>query len=201
MIEAEAQAVDEAMGRLGSAKAVFEKTRTEVALKVGAILSTAQGKLSRYGDGVFIRWVQERLGLQKTTAYKWLRLHEHFGDCPQCVQNIDVSGLYILSVDSGPAHRQALADALASAQKGRRVKRRSVIQMLQAHRDTAISEGWDEKCVPQMPGEPTTFQKLRGIWLTASVDDRRKFMNWALERARHRKQRGMRRKACATTTA
>ena len=68
-VEHEARAVDVAMGRLDSAAAIFEKSRTQVALEVGAVLATAQSKLSKYGEGVFIRWIQERLGLKKTTAY------------------------------------------------------------------------------------------------------------------------------------
>ena len=69
-VEREAKAADAALGRLDSATAVFEKSRTQVALEVGAVLATAQVKLSRYGEGVFIRWIQERLKLRRTTAYK-----------------------------------------------------------------------------------------------------------------------------------
>ena len=90
-VEYETKAIKSALGRLNIATGIFEKSRTQVALEVGAALTTAQAKLSRYGEGVFIRWIRNRLKLKKTTAYKRLRLHEYFKDCPQCVQSIDVS--------------------------------------------------------------------------------------------------------------
>jgi hypothetical protein len=198
-VEQEAKAVDVALGRLESARAVFEKSRTEVALEVGAVLAAAQKKLSRYGDGVFIRWIQERLGLKKMTAYKWLRLHEYFGDCPQCVRTIDVSGLYVLAND-GPVYQNARENALALAAKGRRVPRQAVIRILQAHRDEAKIAGWDDDDLPEVPGDLTTLQKLKGIWRRATVEERRQFREWATETARARKERGLLRKLAAATT-
>ena len=120
-VEGEARAVDEAMGRLDSATAIFERSRTQVAMEVGAVLAAAQAKLSKYGEGVFNRWLSDRLKLGKSTAYKWLRLHEYFGDCPQCIQTVDVSALYILAQNSSRAYRDALKDTLALAEKGERV--------------------------------------------------------------------------------
>ncbi len=199
-VEPEAQEIDAALGRLGSARALFEKSRTEVALEVGAVLATAQTKLSNYGEGVFIRWIQERLGLKKTTAYKWLRLHEHFGDWPQCVRTVDVSGLYLLAQDNGPAFRRAREDALALAAKGKRVTRQTVIRILQAHRDEAVRDGWDDEDLPEVPGDPTTLQKLKRIWRRASVDERRQFKRWATRLVRTRKARPSRRNAAAVTS-
>lgn len=201
-VENEAVAIDEAMGRLNNATAIFEKSNTQVALEVGAILATAQAKLSKYGEGVFIRWIQERLRLRlkKTTAYKWLRLHERLGDCPQCVQTIDVSALYILTQDSGPAYSGALKDSLALAEKGKRVTRQTVIRILQAYRDEAVLDGWDDDGIPEVPGDLTTVQQLKKIWSRATVDEQREFKRWETRRRLSRKQRSLRRKAKTTTT-
>ena len=199
-VECEAEAVDAALGRLKSARGIFENSRTHVALEVGAALATAQTKLSRYGVGVFIRWIRDRLKLKRTTAYKWLRLHEYFGDWPQCVQSIDVSALYLLSQDNGPTHRNAREDALRVAGTGKRVSRQVVIRMLQAHRDEAVRDGWDPEDVPEVPGDPTTFQRLKRIWLDATIDEQRQFKRWATERDRSRKERPLRRKATVATT-
>lgn len=189
-VEAEAQEVDAALGRLNSLTAVFEKSKTQTALEVGAILAAAQKKLSKYGEGVFIRWIQERLKLKKTRAYQWLRLHEFFGNCPQCVQSIDVSALYILATDSGPDYKAALGDALALAETGKRVSRQTVIRILQAYRDEALqrirearrSGEWDAEFdideVPEVPGELTAYQELKTEWSRATVDERRQFEDW-----------------------
>ena len=74
----------------------------------------------------------------------------------------------------------------AQAAKGKRVTRQTVIRILQAHRDEAVRYGWDDDDVPEVPGNPTTLQKLKRIWRRASVDERRQFKWWAtrLERAR-----------------
>ena len=204
-VETEAQEVDVALGRFNSATAIFEKSKTQTALEVGAVLTAAQKKLSKYGEGVFIRWIQERLKLKKTTAYKWVRLHEFFGDCPQCVQLIDVSGLYILANDSSPAYRAALENALALAAKGQRVTRQTVIRILQSHRDEALQrisqahrdepdpDKWDDEVVPEVPGDLTEFQKLKGAWLRATLDEQLQFDKWKKERARYREERLLRR--------
>ena len=198
-VESEALAIDEAMGRLNNATAIFEKSNTQVALEVGAVLATAQAKLSKYGEGVFIRWIKVRLRFAKTTAYKWLRLHERLGDCPQCVQTIDVSALYILTQDSGPAYSGALKDSLALAEKGKRVTRQTVIRILQVYRDEAVLDGWDDDDIPEVPGDLTGLQQLKKIWTRTPVDQQREFKRWATRREQSRKQRLLLRKMTVAT--
>ena len=111
-----------------------------------------------------------------------------------------MSGLYILAKDSSPAYRDALKDALASAAKGKRVTRQGVIRILQAYRDEAVRDGWDDDDVPEVPGDPTTFQQLKRIWLRASRDEQRQFKRWATRRERLRKERSLRRNAAAATS-
>lgn len=208
-VETEAKEVDAVLNQLNTSTAIFEKSRTQVALEVGAILTAAQAKLSKYGDGVFVRWIQERLGMKKTTAYKWIRLHEFFGDCPQCVQSIDVSGLYILAKDSGPVYRLALKDALEKAAQGKRVTCQDVIRDLQFHRDEALQrirqahreepdpDKWDDEEVPEVPGSRTTLQTLKGNWRAATLDEQLQFKNWVKAQARSQEERRQRREARA----
>lgn len=204
-LETEAQEVDAVLNRLNTSTAIFEKSRTQVALEVGAILTAAQKKLSKYGEGTYIRWIQERLGMKKTTAYKWIRLHEFFGDCPPCVQSIDVSALYILAKDSGPVYRSALKDALELADKGVRVTCKHVRLILQAHRDEALQricqahreepdpDKWDDEDVPEVPGRRTPLQKLKGDWRAATLDEQRQFKKWVKDKARAQEERRQRR--------
>lgn len=208
-VETEAQEVDAVLNRLKTSTAIFEKSRTQTALEVGAILTAAQTKLSKYGEGTYIRWIQERLGMKKTTAYKWIRLHEFFGDCPQCVQSIDISGLYILAKDSSPAYRRALKDALKLAEKGVRVTRKQVRLILQAHRDEALQricqahreepdpDKWDDEEVPEVPGSRTTLQRLKSDWRTATRDEQLQFKKWVNDKARSQEERRQRREARA----
>ena len=110
-VEAHAQCIDKA--RLGIVKNV---------LLIGAELSKAHDKLAHHGNGVFGRWVEERCGISRMSANRYMQVQEAFGktkECNKLLQTFDDSAMYLLAAPSAP--KQALDDALGRAKSGEKI--------------------------------------------------------------------------------
>ena len=83
---------------------------------------------------------------------------------------------------------------------GKRVSRQAVIRILQTYRDDAVHNKWGDEDVPEVPGDPTTLQRPKGIWLRATIDEQRQFKRWAIQRDRARQERSQRRHELGTCT-
>src|SRR5687768_9877950 len=76
-VEEHAELVEEMRGRLN-------RIKSETAIAEGEELSKAQHKLAKYGDGVFGKWLSERLEMSRASAYNRIAAFKTFGhlDCP-----------------------------------------------------------------------------------------------------------------------
>lgn len=97
------------------------KSSVENALALGAELAAAQKRLSNHGNGTFGKWVSERCGLSKRTAYYLVTLNEQVGAKDRAIvaQSFDLTALYRLLSDSCP--EEAYRDALKLAKKGEKI--------------------------------------------------------------------------------
>jgi hypothetical protein len=92
--------------------------------EIGEQLQIAHDELANHGDGKFGKWCQERCGISKSAAYRYLSVVEVFSrqkqlDGPTVGQSFDAKALYYLSRDTTP--EAAIKDALYKAKRGERV--------------------------------------------------------------------------------
>lgn len=155
----------------------FSRLKSEHIISVGKLLMEAQSKLSKYGDGVFIKWLKERLHISKTTAYKWIQVADIFGDCPQCVQRIQPSALYKLAQAGLPAG--ARRKALEAAEKGGTVTLTLANQLIaNARGGKSAREKGKKRSDEHMAAMKMTWNCLVRSWKEASDEERREFNNW-----------------------
>ena len=88
-------------------------------LEVGKDLAGVQKKLANHGNGVFNKWIEQRCGFTRQSAYRYIGVHDAFGDCNTVLQTCDAKALYRLSSDSCP--EAATNKALHLAKKGERI--------------------------------------------------------------------------------
>ena len=89
-------------------------------LDIGQNLTEVQKRLANHGNGTFGKWIEQRCGFSKSSAYKYISAHETFGKvCPGPGQTISSEALYRLSSDSCP--EAATKKAIRLAQKGEQI--------------------------------------------------------------------------------
>ena len=107
-IEARAKRIDEA-----------KQSAIKSILDIGENLAEVQKKLANHGNGVFNKWIEQRCGFTRQSAYRYIGVHETFGNCNTVLQTCDARALYRLSSVSCP--EAATKKAIRLAQKGEQI--------------------------------------------------------------------------------
>lgn len=94
---------------------VVRKTESDGILVIGRELKAAQDRLANHHDGTFNKWVEQRCGFSKRTAYNAISAYTTFG-CATVAQLFDARALYLLSAESTP--EAATEEALRLANEG-----------------------------------------------------------------------------------
>jgi hypothetical protein len=91
----EAEIVDVNRKLAGLARTVKSQQRkaTEAVLAAGEALKEAQELLSDHNGGSFGKWVTEKVGISRRTAYRMISAWEAFGGCDSVTQRIDVDAV------------------------------------------------------------------------------------------------------------
>jgi N6-adenosine-specific RNA methylase IME4 len=101
-------------------------------LIIGEELKAAQRLLANNKTGVFNKWIAERCGFTRQSAYKAIAAYNAFGYCkPELQYQFDVSSLYLLSADCCP--EPATKKALRLAEKGERITKKRAKELIEAH--------------------------------------------------------------------
>lgn len=151
------------------------RVNSNAVFTVGKLLIEAQRRFANHGDGVFLRWCREEFKLKKTQVYKWIRVADRFADCPQCVQSIAKSALYLLSEAATPA--QARNKAIEIAEKGGSVSHSDAKRL--------VTAAWEGKSKPKDKKKPTYIEEMKLCWMRlaelyarANEDEVRRFDEW-----------------------
>lgn len=110
-VEAHAERIDKA--KIGIVKNV---------LLIGAELAKAHEKLANHSGGTFGQWVEERCGISRMSASRYMQVQEVFGKtkcCNKLLQYFDDSAMYLLAAPSTP--REALDASLERADAGEKI--------------------------------------------------------------------------------
>ena len=150
------------------------KTLAEAVVRMGAVLAQAQSQLAKHGDGTFAKWVRDRCGISKSTAYRAIAVHEAFGDRPTVGQTFEPTALYVLSAPSTP--EEATEEALDLAGKGELITAKKAREIVKQHtvvddeddqdeddQVVQISSGWDPgTCLTDIRREVEKWRKACG---------------------------------------
>jgi len=101
-------------------------------LSIGELLSDAQDLLASSSGGAFGKWIKQRCGYSRVTAYKYIAVHRVFGGCkPGLQRQFDTSAMYALSLDNVPP--AAVADSLKLAESGETITGKVAKQLITMH--------------------------------------------------------------------
>lgn len=99
-----------------------KKTAVESIFSIGKSLSTAHAILSNHKNGVFGAWVEERFGMSRRSAERYIGVFKAFGSeiyCDSLSQYITAEALYYLARDATP--EDAIEEAVKQAESGERL--------------------------------------------------------------------------------
>jgi hypothetical protein len=150
---------------------------------VGKELIEARKQLARHGSGVFNSWCTTRLGFGRTTAYKWRKVVEAFGDCSHCERFIDPSALYLLSAETTPVRAREIAQA--RARKGIRIKAATAKSLIYSVRQREHVKVLKPYTTDPDLADRTELEDLKNACQAyysrldvALPDDRKDFLKW-----------------------
>ncbi len=129
-LERHAVAIDRAKGR-----------HVESILEMGKHLAEAQELLANHHGGTFNAWIEERCGLERRTAYRYIAAFRVFSGCDNLSQLFDASAMYLLAAESTP--EEALQDALERAESGERITYSTAKEIVASHKEDTTLEFWD----------------------------------------------------------
>lgn len=169
------QLVEEEAKSIEAAQSAMRKTTSDHVLLIGQQLKLANDKLARFGEGTFLKWCAIRLELKKTTTYKWMRVADAFRDCPQCVQSIEPSALYLLSATTTPP--KARRKAIQIATEGGVVKLAQAKDLVGLFRNRN-SPGERKRNSEAFDEMKRCWKRLMQLWGEVSDAERYKFNQW-----------------------
>jgi len=125
---------------------------------MGAILAQAQEELATYGNGTFLKWI-ENVGLSTTTAYRLINLHARFDVSTLERTTIATSALYLLSEPSTPP--AAREQVIRRAEQGEAITHAEAREVVQEH----LRRFEEEELRPCLhdAGNPEAPQMLTGL--------------------------------------
>jgi hypothetical protein len=103
-----------------------QRRATEAVLAAGEALKEAQELLADHNGGSFGKWVTEKVGMSRRTAYRMLAAWDAFGGCASVAQRIDVDAVRTLA--GGP--ERAVSKAIRLMDAGENVDLRRAKELI-----------------------------------------------------------------------
>ncbi len=118
----------------------IEKVKVGIAKNIfviGAELTKAHDKLAHHGNGVWVRWCEERCGFTRMSANRYMQVHEVFGkteDRNNLLPTFDDSAMYVLAAPNTP--REALDAAIERADAGEKITHKLAKEIVAEFKNT-----------------------------------------------------------------
>lgn len=143
LAEADAQALELHAENIAKVQDTVRRVGAEGVITLGKELKAAQSLLASPDktEGTFNKWIVERCGFSKSSAYNALAAFKAFGSCPTVGQHFDCRALYLLSADSCP--EEATKEAVRLAKKGEQITHKRAKAIKGKHTGASEPAGFD----------------------------------------------------------
>ena len=148
----------------------------EGVLKIGKRLALAQELLANKGNGTFVKWIEDRLGMSFKSAYRAIEAAGKFGEFVNLTSSFDASAMYLLAADSTPD--DVFQAAIELAEKGEKVTHKIAKQLVrEAAGEPDEAEPWTMLIALDKADE--ALQRLEKNWPAESI---KAFGNFLIDR-------------------
>lgn len=147
----------EKQAKLNELGVSVRKTCLKSIMEIGGLLSEARDVLAKAGkEGRFSAWLSEVCGIDKSTAYNYLKAYSSFSDVAN-LEQFTAGAIYKLAATATP--ELAVAKAIKLADKGEKITKKKAAELVAEY---TIEEAAEEVAVIGAAPPPPTAEELAG---------------------------------------